>query len=144
MNWPPEFGSGYLPFRWSQRNGSKSNKSNPAGPGGPTHWVHQHSSRTWGSLIEGGRLLKILVLGGDGFCGWPTALYLSARDHDVVIVDNLSRRNIDNELEAFVAHANPADRRTYPGLEGGKRQTPPHGYAVSCSTVPRQHFMSEQ
>jgi UDP-sulfoquinovose synthase len=51
-------------------------------------------------LIEGGRLLKILVLGGDGFCGWPTALYLSARNHDVVIVDNLSRRNIDNELEA--------------------------------------------
>src|SRR6202035_1383527 len=59
----------------------------------------QHSSRTWGSEIEGGRLLKILILGGDGFCGWPTSLHLSARDHDVVIVDNLSRRNIDNELE---------------------------------------------
>ncbi|HML14772.1 MAG TPA: NAD-dependent epimerase/dehydratase family protein [Xanthobacteraceae bacterium] len=44
--------------------------------------------------------MKILVLGGDGFCGWPTATRLSARDHDVVIVDNLSRRNIDNELEA--------------------------------------------
>jgi UDP-sulfoquinovose synthase len=44
--------------------------------------------------------LKILILGGDGFCGWPTALHFSARDHDVVIVDNLSRRNIDNELEA--------------------------------------------
>jgi UDP-sulfoquinovose synthase len=43
--------------------------------------------------------VKVLVLGGDGFCGWPTALHLSARDHDVVIVDNLSRRNIDNELE---------------------------------------------
>lgn len=43
--------------------------------------------------------MKVLVLGGDGFCGWPTALHLSARDHDVVIVDNLSRRNIDNELE---------------------------------------------
>ena len=43
--------------------------------------------------------MKILILGGDGFCGWPTALHLSARDHDVVIVDNLSRRNIDNELE---------------------------------------------
>jgi UDP-sulfoquinovose synthase len=43
--------------------------------------------------------MKILVLGGDGFCGWPTALHLSARDHDVAIVDNLSRRNIDNELE---------------------------------------------
>jgi UDP-sulfoquinovose synthase len=43
--------------------------------------------------------VKILVLGGDGFCGWPTALHLSARDYDVAIVDNLSRRNIDNELE---------------------------------------------
>lgn len=42
---------------------------------------------------------KILVLGGDGFCGWPTSLYLSNRGHDVVIVDNLSRRNIDIELE---------------------------------------------
>jgi UDP-sulfoquinovose synthase len=41
---------------------------------------------------------KVLVLGGDGFCGWPTALYLSDRGHDVIIVDNLSRRDIDNEL----------------------------------------------
>jgi hypothetical protein len=41
---------------------------------------------------------KILVLGGDGFCGWPTALYLSDQGHDVVVVDNLSRRNIDIEL----------------------------------------------
>ncbi|WP_193164040.1 NAD-dependent epimerase/dehydratase family protein, partial [Microbulbifer hainanensis] len=41
---------------------------------------------------------KILVLGGDGFCGWPTALHLSKHGHEVVIVDNLSRRNIDNEL----------------------------------------------
>jgi len=44
--------------------------------------------------------MKILVLGGDGFCGWPTSLHLSAIGHDVTIVDNLSRRNIDNELEA--------------------------------------------
>jgi UDP-sulfoquinovose synthase len=43
--------------------------------------------------------MKVLVLGGDGFCGWPTALHLSHREHDIVIVDNLSRRNIDNELE---------------------------------------------
>lgn len=41
---------------------------------------------------------KVIVLGGDGFCGWPTSLYLSDQGHDVVIVDNLSRRNIDNEL----------------------------------------------
>ncbi len=43
--------------------------------------------------------MRIIVLGGDGFCGWPTALHLSHAGHDVVIVDNLSRRNIDNELE---------------------------------------------
>ncbi|MBI1264297.1 MAG: NAD-dependent epimerase/dehydratase family protein [Alphaproteobacteria bacterium] len=43
--------------------------------------------------------MKVLVLGGDGFCGWPSALHLSARGHDVVIVDNLSRRKIDVELE---------------------------------------------
>jgi len=41
-----------------------------------------------------------MVLGGDGFCGWPTALHLSDRNHDVTIVDNLSRRKIDVELEA--------------------------------------------
>lgn len=41
---------------------------------------------------------KVIVLGGDGFCGWPTSLYLSDKGHDVIIVDNLSRRNIDIEL----------------------------------------------
>lgn len=43
--------------------------------------------------------MRILVLGGDGFCGWPTSLHLSQQGHDITIVDNLSRRNIDNELE---------------------------------------------
>ncbi|MGI8868239.1 MAG: NAD-dependent epimerase/dehydratase family protein [Mycobacteriales bacterium] len=43
--------------------------------------------------------MRILVLGGDGFCGWPTALHLSDQGHDIAIVDDLSRRNIDNELE---------------------------------------------
>jgi len=43
--------------------------------------------------------MRVLILGGDGFCGWPTALYLSRIGHEVTIIDNLSRRNIDNELE---------------------------------------------
>jgi UDP-sulfoquinovose synthase len=43
--------------------------------------------------------MRVLVLGGDGFCGWPTSLYLSARGHDVTILDNLSRRKIDVDLE---------------------------------------------
>src|ERR1700722_9607737 len=52
---------------------------------------------SWGAGVL---KMKVLVLGGDGFCGWPTSLHLSQREHEVVIVDNLSRRNIDNELEA--------------------------------------------
>ena len=43
--------------------------------------------------------MRILILGGDGFCGWPTSLHLSAQGHEVAIVDNLSRRCIDVELE---------------------------------------------
>jgi UDP-sulfoquinovose synthase len=44
-------------------------------------------------------MMRVLVLGGDGFCGWPTALHLSDLGHEVTIVDNLSRRAIDLELE---------------------------------------------
>src|SRR6202051_151056 len=43
--------------------------------------------------------MRVLVLGGDGFCGWPTSLYLSDRGYDVTILDNLSRRKIDIDLE---------------------------------------------
>ena len=43
--------------------------------------------------------MRVLVLGGDGFCGWPTSLYLSDRGHEVTIVNNLSRRKIDIDLE---------------------------------------------
>ena len=43
--------------------------------------------------------MKILVLGGDGFCGWPCAVNLADEGHDVLIIDNLSRRKIDIDLE---------------------------------------------
>ncbi len=42
--------------------------------------------------------MKIIVCGGDGFCGWPISLHLSARGHEVVIVDTLVRRAADREL----------------------------------------------
>jgi UDP-sulfoquinovose synthase len=42
--------------------------------------------------------MKIGVLGGDGYCGWATALYLSAKGHSVAIVDNFARRQWDHEL----------------------------------------------
>jgi UDP-sulfoquinovose synthase len=41
---------------------------------------------------------RILVLGGDGFCGWPTTLHLSAQGHELHIIDNMVRRRQDEEL----------------------------------------------
>ncbi|NJL35872.1 MAG: NAD-dependent epimerase/dehydratase family protein [Leptolyngbyaceae cyanobacterium SM1_4_3] len=42
--------------------------------------------------------MKVLVIGGDGYCGWATALYLSNRGYEVGIVDNMVRRHWDLEL----------------------------------------------
>ncbi|MEO1147455.1 MAG: NAD-dependent epimerase/dehydratase family protein [Cyanobacteria bacterium J06638_22] len=42
--------------------------------------------------------MRVLVIGGDGYCGWATALYLSNHGHDVGILDSLVRRHWDNEL----------------------------------------------
>jgi UDP-sulfoquinovose synthase len=42
--------------------------------------------------------MKILVLGGDGYLGWPTALHLSALGHDVAVNDNFARRGYDVEM----------------------------------------------
>lgn len=44
--------------------------------------------------------MRVMVLGGDGYCGWATALYLSAKGHTVAIVDNFVRRQWDHELGA--------------------------------------------
>src|ERR1700730_818137 len=42
--------------------------------------------------------MRICVLGGDGYCGWATALYLSRRGHEIAIADNFLRRQWDFEL----------------------------------------------
>ncbi|MGP1374859.1 MAG: NAD-dependent epimerase/dehydratase family protein [Almyronema sp.] len=42
---------------------------------------------------------RIFVLGGDGFCGWPTSLHLANLGYEVIIIDNLSRRKIDIDLQ---------------------------------------------
>jgi UDP-sulfoquinovose synthase len=56
--------------------------------------------------------LRILILGGDGYLGWPTALHLSARGHDVAVADNFVRRAWDDELgvESLVPIASLDDR----------------------------------
>ncbi len=64
---------------------------------------------------------KIVVLGGDGFCGWPTALRLSSEGYEIVLVDNLSRRKIDIELGCeSLTPIQPIDRRirTWQALTG--------------------------
>ncbi len=48
--------------------------------------------------VKIGVTLRILVLGGDGYLGWPTALNLSSVGHDVAVVDNFVRRRWDEEL----------------------------------------------
>lgn len=41
--------------------------------------------------------MRILILGGDGYLGWPQALYLSGKGHEILIFDNLQRRHFDLE-----------------------------------------------
>src|SRR5690242_5022137 len=65
----------------------------PGPPGGSGRGLFTR----WRTMM--GVVMRVMVLGGDGFCGWPTSLYLSDRGHEVTIIDNLSRRKIDVELE---------------------------------------------
>ncbi len=42
--------------------------------------------------------MKVLVIGGDGYCGWATALHLANKGYEVGVLDSLIRRHWDNEL----------------------------------------------
>jgi len=41
---------------------------------------------------------KVMIIGGDGYCGWASALHLSKRGYEVAIVDNMCRRLFDDQL----------------------------------------------
>jgi UDP-sulfoquinovose synthase len=73
--------------------------------------------------------MRVLILGGDGYLGWPTALRFSARGHDVAVVDNLSRRrwvdeagsdsltpilSLEQRIEAWL-ETSGQQVRSYPG-----------------------------
>ena len=65
--------------------------------------------------------MRIIVLGGDGYLGWPTAMHLAARGHEVWTLDNYLRRQIALETcsEALIPTPNLHDRaRIYEGLTG--------------------------
>ena len=49
----------------------------------------------------------ILILGGDGYLGWPTAMYFSNRGYDVTVVDNYFRRNACVELDVGMLYPVP-------------------------------------
>jgi len=77
--------------------------------------------------------LRILILGGDGFCGWPTSLHLSACGHEVAIVDNLARRTADVELEAeSLTPIRPLGTRLAAWRELSGREIPFHRLDVAA------------
>mgnify|MGYP005858644905 CR=1 FL=1 len=76
--------------------------------------------------------MKVIILGGDGFCGWPTALHLSQRGHEVAIVDNLSRRTIDVELEVeSLTPIRPMGERLKAWKEVAGKEIPFHRFDVA-------------
>ncbi len=51
--------------------------------------------------------MRVLILGGDGYLGWPTALHLSKQGHDVAVVDNYLRRNLCREENVEALYKTP-------------------------------------
>ena len=47
---------------------------------------------------DAGKGQRAMIIGGEGYCGWATALHLSQRGYEVSIVDNLCRRQFDDQL----------------------------------------------
>lgn len=70
--------------------------------------------------------MRILILGADGYLGWPTALYLSSRGHEVGVADNFIRRYFDAELgvESLIPLAGFRERLEVWQSVSGRRLTP--------------------
>lgn len=58
----------------------------------------QPSSGSYKTSNEASKQKRVMVIGGDGYCGWATALHLSNKNYEVAIVDNLVRRHFDHQL----------------------------------------------
>ena len=65
------------------------------------------------------RSMRILILGGDGYLGWPTAMRFSARGHEVSVVDNFSRRRWHTQHVDRLADPDRLARRPARGLARG-------------------------
>lgn len=88
--------------------------------------------------------MRVLILGGDGFCGWPTALHLSARGHDVAIVDNYSRRKIDVELECdSLTPVRPMGERRDVWRQISGKELPFHNFDVARNYEPLLNLLEK-
>jgi UDP-sulfoquinovose synthase len=52
-------------------------------------------------------MAHVLILGGDGYLGWPTAMYFSARGYEVTVVDNYFRRHVADEIDVSMLYQTP-------------------------------------
>ena len=76
--------------------------------------------------------MRTLVLGGDGYLGWPSALHLSSLGHDVAVADNFVRRSYDQELgvTSLVADRRCSSNESSHGVRSRSRH---HDYSsVTC------------
>ncbi len=67
--------------------------------------------------------MRILILGGDGYLGWPTAMYFAARGHEVCAVDNYLRRSLAREQDVEPLYPTPnltARARIFEAASGKK------------------------
>lgn len=83
--------------------------------------------------------MRILILGGDGYLGWPTAMMLAARGHDVLAVDNYLRRTLAQQTssEALMPNPNLEDRaRIF-------RQVSGHQIGVRVGDVTDYRFLGD-
>ena len=70
-----------------------------------------------------GEIMRVLILGGDGYLGWPTAMHLTSKGHEVAVVDNYLRRRLcrEEDVEPLFEVPNLHERlRIWEGLSGCK------------------------
>jgi UDP-sulfoquinovose synthase len=82
--------------------------------------------------------MRVLVLGGDGYLGWPTAMHFAAKGHQVMAIDNYLRRRIAQETgsEALIPAPNLVDRATM------FREASGHEIAVRIGDCADYRFLS--
>jgi len=79
------------------RNALRLSSSIPARHGKKSSLVVQ-AINPRSDAADAGKGQRVMIIGGDGYCGWATALHLSQRGYEVSIVDNLCRRQFDDQL----------------------------------------------